>query len=1353
MRTPPRIASSLSQPQASSPALNGKIKSPPGTPHLTKSKVRIRRTRKSITYLLSVLIMALSCLTIFQIQQQEKSSSLSLSSISHSSSSSSSSSTTSKSSSLASHLNDFAQQPSTMKKSQKKQQQAKPSSSSSTIVDVHQNHPDIEAANTTTAAAETTSPTTTTKTTSQQYETQTQKSFSNENQHHQQLLVGEEQLHNLPEFHISKSMKELLKTNFWPEKSPSDMFADSSNNQDCQVIFKDKTMSTCHLGAFGGNFGDMIGPDIVKRILEYHFEGCSATNLPTIDFYQTQESPGPCLWTVGSIWRQVRPNDHAWGSGTLGKDTELRSSACRGFGNKFNNVTVYSVRGPKTQALVELACEKRLQIYDFAKGETTKNLTGTLRPYGDAGFLIPFLFPELTQQSDNHDNNDKHDSCLVLHKYDEEEIENKKISSSTASSSLFANHKILPVVQSWQSMADSIANICKQVSSSSLHGLILADAFGIPAWWIKGSSSIFPFKFHDYFESVGRTMESSSGLNDFLSHSKSKPQVNKANIPLPYHHRSNYAKIVLESFPFHLFTTTTPTTAEAVETVYDDKPHQSTRSNNNDETASDAIEEEDTGNVVEEASSEPVIIDKSLYLKKHEIANHLKDVWPQQSPRELFGSDQFDSCQVVFTDELMFTCHLGAFGGNFGDMIGPAIVKRIVEYYFGCSASQLPVADFAIKGTDKWMKKQPCLFTVGSVWRNVRKNDHVWGTGSLGKESELVDGPCLGPKTRFNNITVHSVRGPKTVGWLSEKCQNKLRVIIHVKKDGERGMTSDTTKIRPAGDAGFLIPFLFPEYDSRGDNGAGKEACVILHKYDEETFTNREVVGNASMLPVIQPWETMYANITQCQIVSSSSLHGLILADAYGIPARYIRRSGSILKDKFEDYAESLGREEKLEDIKLIDVFTNPKLHIPKAMSYNKRSLYAAKVLETFPFHLFTTTGTTDAPLMTVHPMSPMKSLLNVPIDLIEASMNAENELIEASNPRLYQPPLIDLLKLSDWPNKAPVDMYGAEKFQSCHVKFKDSTMSTCHLGAFGGNFGDMLGPDIVKRIVEYHFGCTAENLPVIDFETETTEGPCLFSVGSVWRNVRNNDHVWGTGSLGKDMEFRSSACQGFQSRFNNVTVYSVRGPRTVALIELACQRRIQIYLPEFGVSTKSLVGKVRPYGDAGFLIPFLFPEIVKAEPSIAKFKSCLILHRYDEEQAEENQRDLGGYHQRLPVVQSWQTMAGNLTQCQVVSSSSLHGLMLSDAYGIPARWIWASSSVFPFKFQDYQESLNATGVTLQRKRIKLRTLLAEDQRGNLTVPEILPQPSRSAYAKRVLESFPFHLFTTAERRTIDRLV
>lgn len=60
----------------------------------------------------------------------------------------------------------------------------------------------------------------------------------------------------------------------------------------------------------------------------------------------------------------------------------------------------------------------------------------------------------------------------------------------------------------WKNFVDEVCS-CEYIASSSLHGLIISDAYNIPNVWIKFSNNITggggTFKYLDYFSSVGRT--------------------------------------------------------------------------------------------------------------------------------------------------------------------------------------------------------------------------------------------------------------------------------------------------------------------------------------------------------------------------------------------------------------------------------------------------------------------------------------------------------------------------------------------------------------------------------------------------------------------------------------------------------------------------------------------------------------------------------------------------------------------------------------------------------------------------------------------------------------------------------
>lgn len=66
------------------------------------------------------------------------------------------------------------------------------------------------------------------------------------------------------------------------------------------------------------------------------------------------------------------------------------------------------------------------------------------------------------------------------------------------------------------------------------------------------------------------------------------------------------------------------------------------------------------------------------------------------------------------------------------------------------------------------------------------------------------------------------------------------------------------------------------------------------------------------LIDVLQNWSTVALEALRCETIISSSLHGIILADALNIPNRWLGVSELVMKGgfKFKDYFSSVGRDE-----------------------------------------------------------------------------------------------------------------------------------------------------------------------------------------------------------------------------------------------------------------------------------------------------------------------------------------------------------------------------------------------------------------------------------------------------------
>jgi pyruvyltransferase len=214
------------------------------------------------------------------------------------------------------------------------------------------------------------------------------------------------------------------------------------------------------------NFGDLISPVIVDALLDDSVERVSEAEQK--------------LSAVGSVITSLADGTQVWGSGVMTK--EMPS----------DKLKFHAVRGPKTRKFLLECGYSEDQVPEI---------------YGDPALLFPEVYtPKVLPWTRDMWVVIPHHSCFLLsHRRN---FWGNLTPQDFEDWEMFGYRVIFPN-EPWQDVVDAIAN-AKGVISESLHGLILADAYGVPnVWWKENGDEGLAghtgnFKFEDYFESVGQ---------------------------------------------------------------------------------------------------------------------------------------------------------------------------------------------------------------------------------------------------------------------------------------------------------------------------------------------------------------------------------------------------------------------------------------------------------------------------------------------------------------------------------------------------------------------------------------------------------------------------------------------------------------------------------------------------------------------------------------------------------------------------------------------------------------------------------------------------------------------------------
>jgi pyruvyltransferase len=198
-------------------------------------------------------------------------------------------------------------------------------------------------------------------------------------------------------------------------------------------------------------------------------------------------------------------------------------------------------------------------------------------------------------------------------------------------------------------------------------------------------------------------------------------------------------------------------------------------------------------------------------------------------------------------------------GRNFGD----AFNRDLIECLSGEVVNRVDAS------TDY---KQPVFACCGSVLSFLDIPCVVWGAGLISNECTLI--------TRPSKIT--AVRGPRT-------------------RDRLKGWGIECPEIY--GDPGLLMPTIYRFKDQRD-----YELGIVPHYRDRTSEFLPENIDGVKVINVYDLPINVARTINRCKRIISSSLHGLIAADAYGIPSLWVEFSDFVVGKgfKFYDYYDSM---------------------------------------------------------------------------------------------------------------------------------------------------------------------------------------------------------------------------------------------------------------------------------------------------------------------------------------------------------------------------------------------------------------------------------------------------------------
>lgn len=256
---------------------------------------------------------------------------------------------------------------------------------------------------------------------------------------------------------------------FHHEKDGSVSTKANENQQELYSAIMNKNFNTKNSYTFNGrvitpdntmNWGDLIPFNVIDNVFEH--------NIKKEDIFNVKQPNGNySIYSTGSVMLFTKPNSIVWGTGCIDKGM---------IGQKPSKV--YAVRGPLTR---EELIKKGIECPEV---------------YGDPALLYPRFYNPTVEK--------KYKWGIIPHYIEFESSRDREVLKNLEKQGI----RIIDICSGEKEFINELLEV-ENVLSSSLHGLIMADAYGIPNARVNISNKLIGghFKFKDYYLSVNRKID------------------------------------------------------------------------------------------------------------------------------------------------------------------------------------------------------------------------------------------------------------------------------------------------------------------------------------------------------------------------------------------------------------------------------------------------------------------------------------------------------------------------------------------------------------------------------------------------------------------------------------------------------------------------------------------------------------------------------------------------------------------------------------------------------------------------------------------------------------------------------